>query len=135
MVVRPDIDSNSASIEIEGISGGGKFKSSVTSTDKHTYARYIQGTWWYQEDSNVVTDTYTIKLSIKDIYGNKWATEIDYELIVDQYGLEVTFEEGYSSNGQLPKGGKMDYEFLVFNQGNTRDIFTIEIDDSDLPSG
>ena len=44
-------------------------------------------------------------------------------------------EEGYSPNGQLPKGGKVDYEFLVYNQGNTRDIFTVEIDDSDLPSG
>ena len=130
-----NLDSNSASIEIEGVSGGGTFKSSIKSTDKHTYARYIEGTWWYQEDSNVVTGIYNIKLSIKDVYGNEWSTEIGYELIVDQYNLEVTFEEGYSSNGQLPKGGKMDYEFLVFNQGNTRDIFTIEIDDSDLPSG
>ena len=41
----------------------------------------------------------------------------------------------YAPNGQLPKGGKVDFEFLVRNQGNTRDIFTIEIDDSDLPSG
>ena len=130
-----NLDSNSASIEIEGVSGGGTFKNSVTSKEKHSYALYIQGTWWYQEDSNIITDLYTIKLSIKDIYGNKWTAEIDYELIVDEYGLEIQFEEGYSSNGQLPKGGKVDYEFLVLNEGNTRDIFTVEIDDSDLPSG
>ena len=130
-----NLDPNSATIEIAGISGGGVFKNSITSKEKHSYAMYIQGTWWYQEDSNIITDIYTIKLSIKDIYGNKWTGEIDYELIVDEYGLEIQFEEGYSSNGQLPKGGKVDYEFLVYNQGNTRDIFTVEIDDSDLPSG
>ena len=130
-----NLDPNSATIEIAGISGGGIFKNSITSKEKHSYAMYIQGTWWYQEDSNIITDIYTIKLSIKDIYGNKWTAEIDYELIVDEYGLEIQFEEGYSSNGQLPKGGKVDYEFLVYNQGNTRDIFTVEIDDSDLPSG
>ena len=130
-----NLDVSSASIEIEGVSGGGTFKDSVIVKDKHTYAVYIQGTWWYQEDSNVATNTYSIKLAIKDIYGNKWTSEIDYELIVDQYGLDIQFEEGYSSNGQLPKGGKVDFEFLVLNQGNTRDIFTVEIDDSDLPSG
>ena len=130
-----NLDPNSATIEIAGISGGGVFKNSITSKEKHSYAMYIQGTWWYQEDSNIITDIYTIKLSIKDIYGNKWTGEIDYELIVDEYGLEIQFEEGYSPNGQLPKGGKVDYEFLVYNQGNTRDIFTVEIDDSDLPSG
>ena len=130
-----NLDPNSATIEIGGVSGGGIFKNSITSKEKHSYAMYIQGTWWYQEDSNIITDIYTIKLSIKDIYGNKWTAEIDYELIVDEYGLEIQFEEGYSSNGQLPKGGKVDYEFLVYNQGNTRDIFTVEIDDSDLPSG
>ena len=130
-----NLDPNSATIEIAGISGGGVFKNSIISKEKHSYAMYIQGTWWYQEDSNIITDIYTIKLSIKDIYGNKWTGEIDYELIVDEYGLEIQFEEGYSSNGQLPKGGKVDYEFLVYNQGNTRDIFTVEIDDSDLPSG
>ena len=130
-----NLDSNTASIEVAGISGGGTFKNSISSKEKHSYAMYIQGTWWYQEDSNIVTDVYTIKFSIKDIYGNKWATEIDYELIVDEYGLEIQFEEGYSPNGQLPKGGKVDYEFLVLNEGNTRDIFTVEIDDSDLPSG
>ena len=130
-----NLDPNSATIEIGGVSGGGIFKNSITSKEKHSYALYIQGTWWYQEDSNIITDIYTIKLSIKDIYGNKWTAEIDYELIVDEYGLEIQFEEGYSPNGQLPKGGKVDYEFLVYNQGNTRDIFTVEIDDSDLPSG
>ena len=130
-----NLDPNSAAIEVAGVSGGGIFKNSITSKDKHSYAMYIQGTWWYQEDSNIITDVYTIKLSIKDIYGNKWTAEIDYELIVDAYGLEIQFEEGYSPNGQLPKGGKVDYEFLVYNQGNTRDIFTVEIDDSDLPSG
>ena len=130
-----NLDPNSATIEIGGVSGGGIFKNSITSKEKHSYAMYIQGTWWYQEDSNIITDIYTIKLSIKDIYGNKWTAEIDYELIVDEYGLEIQFEEGYSPNGQLPKGGKVDYEFLVYNQGNTRDIFTVEIDDSDLPSG
>ena len=60
---------------------------------------------------------------------------MDYELIVDEYGLSIEFEEGYSPNGQLPKGGKADFEFQVFNQGNTRDIFSVEIDDSSLPSG
>ncbi len=130
-----NLDSSSATIEIEGVSGGGTFQDSIISKDKHSYAMYIQGTWWYQEDSNIVTDVYTIKFSIKDIYGNKWTAEIDYELIVDEYGLEIQFEEAYSPNGQLPKGGKVDYEFLVLNEGNTRDIFTVEIDDSDLPSG
>lgn len=130
-----NLNSDTAAIEIEGISGGGTFKDSVTAKDKHSYAKYIQGTWWYQEDSNIVTDIYTIKLSIEDVYGNKWSAEVDYELVVDEYGLGIEFEEGYSANGQLPKGGKVDYEFLVLNEGNTRDIFTIQLDDSDLPSG
>ena len=60
-----NLDSNSASIEIEGVSGGGNFKNSVTSKEKHSYALYIQGTWWYQDDSNIISDFYTIKLSIK----------------------------------------------------------------------
>ena len=129
-----NLDTNSASIEIAGVSGGGTFKNSVITKEKHTYAMYIQGTWWYQEDQNVVTDSYTIEFSIKDLYGNTWTSSLNYDLIVDEYGLDIEFEEGYSKDGQLPKGGKVDYEFLILNQGNTRDIFTIEIDDSDLPS-
>ena len=129
-----NLDTTSASIEIAGVSGGGTFKNSVIAKEKHSYAMYIQGTWWYQEDQNVVTDSYTIEFSIKDIYGNLWTSNLNYDLVVDEYGLEIEFEEGYSKEGQLPKGGKVDYEFLVLNQGNTRDIFTIEIDDSDLPS-
>ena len=129
-----NLDTNSASIEIAGVSGGGTFKNSVITKEKHTYAMYIQGTWWYQEDQNVVTDSYTIEFSIKDLYGNTWTSSLNYDLIVDEYGLDIEFEEGYSKDGQLPKGGKVDYEFLILNQGNTRDIFTIVIDDSDLPS-
>ena len=129
-----NLDTNSASIEIVGVSGGGTFKNSVIAKEKHTYAMYIQGTWWYQEDQNVVTDSYTIEFSISDVYGNTWTSSLNYDLIVDEYGLDIEFEEGYSKDGQLPKGGKVDYEFLILNQGNTRDIFTIEIDDSDLPS-
>jgi len=129
-----NLDTTSASIEIAGVSGGGTFKNSVIAKEKHSYAMYIQGTWWYQEDQNVVTDSYTIEFSIKDIYGNLWTSNLNYDLVVDEYGLDIEFEEGYSKEGQLPKGGKVDYEFLVLNQGNTRDIFTIEIDDSDLPS-
>ena len=129
-----NLDTNSASIEIAGVSGGGTFKNSVIAKEKHTYAMYIQGTWWYQEDQNVVTDSYTIEFSISDVYGNTWTSSLNYDLIVDEYGLDIEFEEGYSKDGQLPKGGKVDYEFLILNQGNTRDIFTIEIDDSDLPS-
>ena len=129
-----NLDTTSASIEITGVSGGGTFKNSIIVKEKHTYAMYIQGTWWYQEDQNVVTGSYTIDFSIKDRYGNTWTSSLNYDLIVDEYGLDIEFEEGYSKNGQLPKGGKVDYEFLVLNQGNTRDIFTIVIDDSDLPS-
>lgn len=129
-----NLDTTSASIEITGVSGGGTFKNSIIVKEKHTYAMYIQGTWWYQEDQNVVTGSYTIEFSVKDSYGNTWTSSLNYNLIVDEYGLDIEFEEGYSKNGQLPKGGKVDYEFLVLNQGNTRDIFTIEIDDSDLPS-
>ena len=129
-----NLDTTSASIEITGVSGGGTFKNSIIVKEKHTYAMYIQGTWWYQEDQNVVTGSYTIEFSVKDSYGNTWTSSLNYDLIVDEYGLDIEFEEGYSKNGQLPKGGKVDYEFLVLNQGNTRDIFTIEIDDSDLPS-
>ena len=54
---------------------------------------------------------------------------------VDQYGLEIEFEEGNSANGQLPKGGKTDYSFKILNTGNTRDIFMITFDDSEMPSG
>ena len=129
-----NLDTTSASIEITGVSGGGTFKNSIIVKEKHTYAMYIQGTWWYQEDQNVVTGSYTIEFSVKDSYGNTWTSSLNYDLIVDEYGLDIEFEEGYSKNGQLPKGGKVDYEFLVLNQGNTRDIFTIEIDDSDIPS-
>jgi hypothetical protein len=129
-----NLDATSASIEIAGVSGSGTFKNSVIAKEKHTYAMYIQGTWWYQEDQNVVTDSYTIEFSIKDIYGNTWTSSLNYDLIVDEYGLDIEFEEGYSKDGQLPKGGKVDYEFLILNQGNTRDIYTIELDASDLPS-
>ena len=129
-----NLDTTSASIEISGVSGGGTFKNSVVSQEKGKYTMYIQGTWWYQEDQNIITGSYTIEFSIKDIYGNKWTSSLTYDLIVDEYGLDIEFEEGYSKTGQLPKGGKVDYEFLVLNQGNTRDIFTIELDDSDLPS-
>ena len=130
-----NLDTSSVSIVVQGIAGGGTFKDSVIAKDKHTYAKYIQGTWWYQEDQGVVSGAYSIEASIKDIWGNEWSAQISYELVVDEYGLEIEFGEGYSSDGQLPKGGKVDYEFIVHNRGNTRDIFEIELDDSDLPSG
>ena len=130
-----NLDTSSVSLVIQGVAGGGTFKDSVIAKDKHTYAKYIQGTWWYQEDQSVVSGAYSIEASIKDIWGNEWSAQISYELVVDEYGLEIEFGEGYSSNGQLPKGGKVDYEFTVHNRGNTRDIFEIELDDSDLPSG
>ena len=130
-----NLDISSVSIVVQGIAGGGTFKDSVIAKDKHTYAKYIQGTWWYQEDQGVVSGAYSIEASIKDIWGNEWSAQISYELVVDEYGLEIEFGEGYSSDGQLPKGGKVDYEFIVHNRGNTRDIFEIELDDSDLPSG
>ena len=129
-----NLDISSVSIVVQGIAGGGTFKDSVIAKDKHTYAKYIQGTWWYQEDQGVVSGAYSIEASIKDIWGNEWSAQISYELVVDEYGLEIEFGEGYSSDGQLPKGGKVDYEFIVHNRGNTRDIFEIELDDSDLPS-
>jgi len=130
-----NLDISSVSIVVQGIAGGGTFKDSVIAKDKHTYAKYNQGTWWYQEDQGVVSGAYSIEASIKDIWGNEWSAQISYELVVDEYGLEIEFGEGYSSDGQLPKGGKVDYEFIVHNRGNTRDIFEIELDDSDLPSG
>ena len=130
-----NLDISSVSIVVQGIAGGGTFKDSVIAKDKHTYAKYIQGTWWYQEEQGVVSGAYSIEASIKDIWGNEWSAQISYELVVDEYGLEIEFGEGYSSDGQLPKGGKVDYEFIVHNRGNTRDLFEIELDDSDLPSG
>ena len=130
-----NLDVSSAEIMIEGVSGGGKFKDSIQLKDKHTYAKYIQGKWWYQEDNSITSGNYVIKFSLKDNYGNTWTSSFSYYLEVDQYGLEIGFEEGYSSNGQLPKGGKTDYSFKILNTGNTRDIFMITFDDSDLPSG
>jgi len=129
-----NLDSESANIVIQGISDGGTFKNSILAKDKHTYAKYIQGTWYYQEDQNIVTGVYEIELSIKDIYGNIWTSTLDYNLVVDEYGLEIEFNDDSSSSGQLPKGGKVDFEFLVYNRGNTRDIYTIQLDDSSLPS-
>ncbi|MDE0741112.1 MAG: hypothetical protein OSB59_00790, partial [Candidatus Poseidoniia archaeon] len=129
-----NLDSESSSIKIQGISNGGQFKNSILVKDKHTYAKYIQGTWYYQEDQNVVTGIYEIEFSIKDLYGNMWTATLEYELVVDEYGLEIEFNENYSPSGQLPKGGEVDFEFLVYNRGNTRDIFTIELDDNSLPS-
>ena len=129
-----NLDSESANIEIQGISGGGTFKNSILAKDKHTYAKYIQGTWHYQEDQNIVTGVYEIEFSIKDIYGNIWTANLDYNLVVDEYGLEIEFNDDSSSSGQLPKGGKVDFEFLVYNRGNTRDIYTIELDDTSLPA-
>ncbi|MFL2944573.1 MAG: hypothetical protein ACJZ33_00845 [Candidatus Poseidoniales archaeon] len=129
-----NLDSESAIIEIQGISDGGSFKNSILAKDKHTYAKYIQGTWYYQEDQNIVTGVYEIEFSIRDVYGNIWTAALDYNLVVDEYGLEIEFSDGDSSSGQLPKGGKVDFEFLVYNRGNTRDIYTIELDDSSLPS-
>ena len=129
-----NLDSESANIEIQGISGGGTFKNSILAKDKHTYAKYIQGTWHYQEDQNIVTGVYEIEFSIKDTYGNIWTATLDYNLVVDEYGLEIEFNDDSSSSGQLPKGGKVDFEFLVYNRGNTRDIYTIELDDTSLPA-
>ena len=130
-----NFDISSAEIMIEGIRGGGKFKDTIQLKDKHTYAKYIQGKWWYQEDNGVTSGNYVIKFSLKDNFGNTWTSSMSYYLEVDQYGLEIAFDEGSSSNGQLPKGGKTDYSFKILNTGNTRDIFMISIDDSDFPSG
>ena len=130
-----NFDVSSAEIMVDGISGGGKFKDSIQLKDKHTYAKYIQGKWWYQEDNGITSGNYVIKFSLKDNFGNTWSSSMTYYLEVDQYGLEIGFDEGSSSNGQLPKGGKTDYSFKILNTGNTRDIFMITIDDSDVPSG
>jgi hypothetical protein len=129
-----NLDTSSVSIEVQGIADGGTFKDSVIAKDKHTYAKYIQGTWWYQEDQGIVSGTYSIEMSIKDVWGNEWSAQIPYELIVDEYGVEIEFGEGYSNTGQLPRGGKVDYEFMVHNRGNTRDLFEVELDDSALSS-
>ena len=130
-----NFDASSAEITIEGISGGGKFKDTVQLKDKHTYAKYIQGKWWYQEDNGVDSGNYVIRFSLKDNFGNTWTSSMSYYLEVDQYGLEIGFDEGSSSNGQLPKGGRADFSFKVLNTGNTRDVFVITIDDSDVASG
>jgi len=130
-----NFDMDSAKLEIKELSNGGTFQNTVEATDKHSYAIYIEGYWFYQKDQNIESNIYTIKISIKDLYGNTWESEISYDLVVDEFGLEIAFQEPYSENGQLPKGGKTVYEFSVYNRGNTRDIFEIEIDDSDLPSG
>ena len=129
-----NFDMNSAELSIQGVSGGGNFENSVEIKDKHAYAVYVQGVWSYQKDQNINGGLYTILISIKDIYGNIWRSQVDYDLVVDEFVLEIEFVEPYSPNGQLPKGGKVDYEFRVYNRGNTRDIFDIELDDSDLPS-
>ena len=129
-----NLNPSSVTIEIQGVAGGGTFKNSIIAKDKHTYAKYIQGTWWYQEDQGIVSGIYSIEMSIEDVWGNEWAAQISYELVVDEYGLEIEFGEGYSSNGQLPQGGKVEYEFIVHNRGNTRDEFEVVLD-SDLPSG
>ena len=130
-----NFDVSSAEIMVDGISGGGKFKDTIQLKDKHTYAKYIQGKWWYQEDNGIASGNYVIKFSLKDNFGNTWSSSMTYYLEVDQYGLEIGFDEGSSPNGQLPKGGKTDYSFKILNTGNTRDIFMITIDDSDVPSG
>ena len=130
-----NFDVSSAEIMVDGISGGGKFKDTIQLKDKHTYAKYIQGKWSYQEDNGITSGNYVIKFSLKDNFGNTWSSSMTYYLEVDQYGLEIGFDEGSSSNGQLPKGGKTDYSFKILNTGNTRDIFVITIDDSDVPSG
>ena len=130
-----NFDVSSAEIMVDGISGGGKFKDTIQFKDKHTYAKYIQGKWWYHEDNGITSGNYVIKFSLKDNFGNTWSSSMTYYLEVDQFGLEIGFDEGSSSNGQLPKGGKTDYSFKILNTGNTRDIFMITIDDSDVPSG
>ena len=130
-----NFDTSSVEIEIQGVNGGGKFKDSIQLKDKHSYAKYIQGKWSYQEDNSITAGNYVIKFTLKDNFGNTWTSSLSYYLEVDQYGLEIEFDEGSSPNGQLPKGGKTDYSFKVLNKGNTQDRFTITIDDSDLPSG
>ena len=65
-----NLDTSSASIDIDGVSGGGVFKDSVLVKARGNYAKYIQGTWHYQEDQNIVTGTYEIDFSIEDTYGN-----------------------------------------------------------------
>ena len=82
-----NFDISSAEISIEGLSGGGKFKDTIQLKDKHTYAKYIQGKWWYQEDNGITSGNYVIKFSVKDNFGNTWTSSMSYYLEVDQYGL------------------------------------------------
>ena len=130
-----NFDTSSAVIEIEGVSGGGAFRDSIKMKSLHSYAKTIEGKWWYQEDDSIESGNYFIKVSVKDINGNTWTSRLSYYLEVDQYGLEINFNEGYSPNSQLPKGGKTYFSFVILNTGNTKDTFLISIDDSDLPSG
>tara|TARA_Y100001970_G_scaffold57835_1_gene73296 strand:- start:122 stop:2275 length:2154 start_codon:yes stop_codon:yes gene_type:complete len=130
-----NFDTSSAVIEIEGVDGGGVFRDSIEMERRHSYAQYIQGYWWYQEDNNIESGNYFIKVSVKDVNGNTWTSRLSYYLEVDQYGLEINFDESDSPNGQLPKGGKTVFSFNILNAGNTKDIFLLTLDDSDLPSG
>ena len=45
-----NLDTSSASIDIDGVSGGGVFKDSVIVKARGNYAMYIEGIWYYQED-------------------------------------------------------------------------------------
>ena len=130
-----NFDMDSAELAIQGVSNGGKFQNSIVVVNRGPYSVRVEGDWYYQEDRDIISNIYSIEISIKDIDGNIWKSEVDYDLVVDEFGLEIEFSEPYSSKGQLPKGGETDYEFKVFNRGNTRDIFEITLDSSDLPSG
>ena len=130
-----NFDLESAEIEVKGIAEGGTFKDSISLENKHTFAKYIKGDWWYQEDQDIFSGTYFFVFSIKDNYGNLWRSQMSYDLVVDGYSLEIKFEEGQSKNGQVPKGGDVDYEFLVCNMANTRDQISVELDDSSIGTG
>ena len=127
-----DLDAGTLQIEVGGVPGGGDFRGSVNLKDRHTYAKYAEGHWYYQDD-DAEAGEYAITFAIQDIRGIEWTETVYYYLVVDYFEIEIEPES--DTELQLPRGGRVEFTIKLWNRGNARDNFSIEVDDDPLPDG
>jgi len=126
-----DFDTESLQISIGGVPGGGDFRGSAMLKDRHTYAKYAEGRWYYQDDDAVASE-YAITFAIRDIRGAEWTETVYFDLVVDYFEIELEAES--DTELQLPRGGRVEFTVKLWNRGNARDNFTIEVDEDPLPN-
>ncbi len=126
-----DFDTESLQISIGGVPGGGDDGGWAMLNDRHTYAKYAEGRWYYQDDDAVASE-YAITFAIRDIRGAEWTETVYFDLVVDYFEIELEAES--DTELQLPRGGRVEFTVKLWNRGNARDNFTIEVDEDPLPN-